>query len=192
MIENVLINGLVRSLVLAVLAIGFSLIFGVARILNLAHTAYYMVAAFLVYIVGSVIGLGYTAGVISSFVLTIIIGGVIYKFLIDRVREHVDSVVLATIALAFVFQEVFLFVFGSNYRRVPGFVTGYFEVLGVKLTYQHAVVVCLSILIIIAVRLFLTKTITITITQPKTSNLISEGKNNSPSGYKIKTPTTEP
>ena len=45
MAENIIVYGLVWSGVYALLAIGFSLIFGVARIVNLAHTAFYMLAA---------------------------------------------------------------------------------------------------------------------------------------------------
>jgi len=42
MFVSILINGLVSGGVYAILAIGFSLIFGVAKILNMAHTAFYM------------------------------------------------------------------------------------------------------------------------------------------------------
>ncbi len=43
---NIIISGLISGSMLALLAIGFSLIFGVARIVNIAHTAFYMVAAY--------------------------------------------------------------------------------------------------------------------------------------------------
>ena len=39
MIQNIVINGLINGSIYALLAIGFSLIFGVARIVNIAHTA---------------------------------------------------------------------------------------------------------------------------------------------------------
>ena len=43
---DIIVSGLISGSTFALLAIGFSLIFGVARILNLAHTAFYMVAAY--------------------------------------------------------------------------------------------------------------------------------------------------
>ncbi len=46
---NILITGLILGSMLALLAIGFSLIFGVARIVNIAHTAFYMAAAYCIY-----------------------------------------------------------------------------------------------------------------------------------------------
>ena len=49
MSEEILIYGLITSGTYAVLAVGFSLIFGVARIINLAHTAFYMLAAYFLF-----------------------------------------------------------------------------------------------------------------------------------------------
>ena len=50
MFEQIIITGLVTSGVYSMLAIGFSLVIGVARIVNLAHTAAYMLAAYFVYL----------------------------------------------------------------------------------------------------------------------------------------------
>ena len=49
MIADIIITTLINGSVYALLAIGFSLIFGVARIVNIAHTAFYMVAAYCIY-----------------------------------------------------------------------------------------------------------------------------------------------
>ena len=46
MIADIFVSGLVNGGVYALLALGFSLIFGVARIVNIAHTAFYMLAAY--------------------------------------------------------------------------------------------------------------------------------------------------
>jgi branched-chain amino acid transport system permease protein len=51
MILDIIISGLISGSVYALLAIGFSLIFGVARIVNIAHTAFYMLAAYCIYFV---------------------------------------------------------------------------------------------------------------------------------------------
>ena len=47
MFADIIITSLINGSTYALLAIGFSLIFGVARIVNIAHTAFYMVAALL-------------------------------------------------------------------------------------------------------------------------------------------------
>ena len=49
MFQDILVTGLVNGGVYALLAIGFSLIFGVARIVNIAHTGFYMLSAYALY-----------------------------------------------------------------------------------------------------------------------------------------------
>ena len=51
MFADIIITSLINGSTYALLAIGFSLIFGVARIVNIAHTAFYMVAAFCIFFV---------------------------------------------------------------------------------------------------------------------------------------------
>ena len=62
---NIIISGLISGSVYALLAIGFSLIFGVARIVNIAHTAFYMVAAYCIYFVTHKYGLPPRSGACS-------------------------------------------------------------------------------------------------------------------------------
>lgn len=47
MLSNILVNGMIAGSLYALLAVGFALIFSVAGIINIAHTAFYMVGAFL-------------------------------------------------------------------------------------------------------------------------------------------------
>ena len=49
MIEGIIVQTLVKGSVYALLALGFALIFGVARVLQLSHTAFYMLAAYGIY-----------------------------------------------------------------------------------------------------------------------------------------------
>src|SRR3989454_9786601 len=58
MFQDILVTGLVNGSAYALLAIGFSLIFGVARIVNIAHTAFYMLAAYCLYALLNQAGLG--------------------------------------------------------------------------------------------------------------------------------------
>ncbi|RPJ39047.1 MAG: branched-chain amino acid ABC transporter permease, partial [Deltaproteobacteria bacterium] len=57
MILDIIINGLIGGSIYALLAIGFSLIYGIARIVNLAHTAFYMVASYCIFVGTSKLGI---------------------------------------------------------------------------------------------------------------------------------------
>ncbi len=129
MIANIVINGLITSGVYALLAVGFSLIFGVARIVNLAHTAFYMMAAYLVFTFASHLGLPVLLSVVLSIVAVTIIGIFIYRFVIDPVRGRETTVLIVTIALAIIIQEVMQVAFGNDATTAIRLVSGYTKIL---------------------------------------------------------------
>ena len=137
MLEGIIINGLISSGVYALLAIGFSLIFGAARIINLTHTAFYMLAAYLIYTFTRSFDLNPVLSIIISIVAVTIIGVLVYKFVIERVRAHEATVLIVTIAMAIVIQEVVLLAFGGHFRGVSSLISGYATIVGVKVTSQY-------------------------------------------------------
>ena len=76
MIEGIIVQTLVKGSVYALLALGFALIFGVARVLQLSHTSFYMLAAYGLFIFADVqyLGLNPVLSVILSIVITTGIG----------------------------------------------------------------------------------------------------------------------
>src|SRR4030043_1153235 len=136
MIEGIVVNTLVRGGVYALLALGFSLIFGVARVLQLSHTAFYMLAAYGIFTFADLLGWDPIWSILLSLVITTGLGLLTYKLFIDRVREHHVTVMLITLALAMVFQELMLIFFTGQYRSAPAIVTGYWEILGVRVVFQ--------------------------------------------------------
>ncbi len=137
MIEMIIITGLIASGVYALLAIGFSLIFGAARIINLTHTAFYMLAAYLIYTFTSSFGLNPILSIIVSIIAVTIIGVLVYMLVIERVRAHETTVLIVTMALAIIIQEVVLLAFGGHFRGVSSLISGYATILGIKVTYQY-------------------------------------------------------
>ena len=134
----------------ALLAIGFSLIFGVARIVNIAHTAFYMLAAYCFYTLLVKTGLGFLlSGLISVGAVTLF-SVVCYRLVIEPVREHEAAVLIATIALALIFQELMLYTFGGHFLGIPSTLEGSMRFLGVSIPYQR-----LLILVVAGVMLFL-------------------------------------
>ncbi len=158
MLEGILINGLVRGGVYALLAIGFSLIFGVARMINLAFTSFYMIGAYGLYIFASQLGIHPLLAMLISLILTILIGLATYKIFIDRVREHHVTVMLITMAIAIIFQEAMLMAFKGNYLAAPTFFTGYLTLLTVKVSYQHLLIFGVVLIALLGVWILLSKT----------------------------------
>jgi branched-chain amino acid transport system permease protein len=158
MVEGIIINGLVRGGVYALLAVGFSLIFGVARMINLAHTSFYMLAAYGIYTFANLLGLSPIWSIVLSLVTTTLLGVSTYKLFIDRVREHQVTVLLITIALAIIFQEGMVLAFGGHYLGAPSFFSGYWEIIGVKVSYQNLLAFGTAIVVLLGIWTLLSKT----------------------------------
>jgi branched-chain amino acid transport system permease protein len=158
MFQAYLIQTLVTGGVYALLAVGFSLIFGVARMINLAHTAFFMLAAYGMFFVTYQLGLDPISAILISLVVTTLIALASYKLFIDRIREHEVTVLLITIALAMVFQEFMLLAFGAHFREAPTLIPGFFELLGVKITYQQVLSLGIVLLVLLCVWALLSRT----------------------------------
>jgi branched-chain amino acid transport system permease protein len=158
MVENIVIYGLVSSGVYALLAVGFSLIFGVARIANLSHTAFYMLAAYLIYSLTSAAGLNLYVAIILAIVIVTILGTISYRLLIVRVRQHEATTLIVTIAMAVIIQEAILEGFGGQPQGVPKLISGSMEIFGVSVLNQQLLTLGVVILLLVATWAFLMKT----------------------------------
>jgi len=158
LIIDIMIGGFISGSMYALLAIGFSLIFGVARIVNIAHTAFYMLAAYCIYVAAQLMHLHPVWGMVAAIVLVTLLGMVSYKFLINPIREHEGAVLIATIALAIIFQEIMSLIFTGTFLSVPALIGGYFKLLGVKVFYQQLLTFCAALVVLAVLWVFLMKT----------------------------------
>jgi branched-chain amino acid transport system permease protein len=155
---DIIMSGLINGSILALLAIGFSLIFGVARIVNFAHTAFYMVAAYCIYVVTQLMGLHPLWGMVAAVLLVTLLGMITYTVFVNPIREHEGAVLIATIALAMILQEVMSLIFTGTYLSVPALIDGYATILSVKVFYQQILSFGASLLILAVLYFFLMRT----------------------------------
>jgi len=158
MVQDIIINGLINGSIYALLAIGFSLIFGVARLVNIAHTAFYMVATYLLYIGLNLLGISAILSLVASVLLTSILGLICYRLFIKPIREHEAAVLIATIALGMVIQEILLYFFKGHYLGVPPLASGFITIAGAKVANQHMVALAVALLVLVATWFLLMKT----------------------------------
>src|SRR5919106_1051923 len=144
MFQDILVTGLVNGGVYALLAVGFSLIFGVARIVNIAHTAFYMLAAYCFYALLVKAQLGFVLSAILAVASVTALSVLCYRLVIEPVREHSAAVLIATIALALIFQELMLFSFGGHYLGIPSTLEGGVRLLGVSIPYQRMLILVVA------------------------------------------------
>jgi branched-chain amino acid transport system permease protein len=160
LLQNIIVNGLICGGNYAVLAAGFALVFGVARILNMAHTAFYMVAAYIIYTLIHMLMLGINPILVSIIAIIAATGLAIvcYILFIDRVKQHDLTVMVITIAIGMLFQEIILLIFHNDYRGVAPFIQDFIDIGNIRISYQNITILVASIVVLILIWLLLTKT----------------------------------
>ncbi|MBC7583513.1 ABC transporter permease [Tardiphaga sp. vice352] len=136
------INGLSSASGLFFVAAGLSLIFGVTRIVNIAHGSLYMIGTYIAYTIATKLGgpLGFWGGIVATAVLVGVIGAIIEILLLRRIYRAPELFqLLATFALVLVINDATLWIWGPEDLlgpRAPG-LTGSVELLGRRLpTYD--------------------------------------------------------
>jgi branched-chain amino acid transport system permease protein len=148
MLQDILVTGLVNGGVYALLAVGFSLVFGVARIVNIAHTAFYMLAAYCLYILLERFRVPPVVAGPLAVVAVTCVSVLAYRLVIEPVREHEAAVLIATIALGLVFQELMLLWFGGHYLGIPNAIEGVVTIAGVAIPYQRLLILAVAAVVL--------------------------------------------
>lgn len=155
---QVLIYGAVISAIYAMLAVGFTLIFGVARILNLAHGSFYALGAYTVYALTADLHLPLLLAAVVAVLLVAGFGVVMERVLVRPLRRSMLAVLLITLAVSLMVEQVLLLIFGSEARNVPSMVNEAFHILGVDISGQRLLALSAGIAIIAALLLFMQRT----------------------------------
>ena len=158
MLVAILANGLLYGGTYALLAVGFALVFGVAKIINMSHTGFYMVAAYLIFTATSILGIPIWAAAGLAIVASGLVGLIAYRLCLDRIKTHETAVLIVSVGLALLFQEILLLAFGGSYKGIPHFVPGFMSLGHYQISYQSLMAIVVSGLALASVWLLLSKT----------------------------------
>jgi len=135
---EILIHGAVSSAIYAMLAVGFTLIFGVARVLNLAHGSFYALGAYGTYVATAILGWPLLPAALMAIVLVALFGIVIEKIFIRPLRHSQLGVLMITLAISLVIEQALFLIFGSEYRNVPAFIQSKVAIGGSVARYSRS------------------------------------------------------
>src|SRR6185437_7978437 len=107
------INGISFAALLFLLASGFTITFGLMRVVNMAHGAYYLVGGYIGLTITRYTG-SFALGVLGGGLAVIPLGYLIDRFLISRTGENHLAQVLLTVGIAFVLGDVALHIWGGD------------------------------------------------------------------------------
>lgn len=117
-----LLEGVVGAAVLALTALGLSLVFGVMRVINIAHGEWVMLGAVLAWATVHLIGGGPLVGFLAALIVAPILVGALAALadwlILRRINYDAERTIVATMGLLFIAQQVTLMTFGPDARAV--------------------------------------------------------------------------
>jgi branched-chain amino acid transport system permease protein len=149
------IYALINSAILALMALGFNLTFGISGVANFTYGAIYVVAGFLTWTLINILHLPYVVSAILTILIIGLSGVCIYRFILKRIRGLTISEVIATFGIGLVILELLRYIgfIGFNYSLRP-FVKGSIEILGVYVDIQRILIIGFGIFLIFLLYLF--------------------------------------
>ena len=157
-----LINGISLGSVYAIIALGYTMVYGIARMLNFAHGDIIMVGGFTVFTIVTTMGGSPVVGILASVVVCTVLGVTIERVAYRPLRDASPLAVLITaIGVSYLLQNVALLIFGSNARQFTSVITvPALKLAGGKLSISSVTIVTIlsCIVIMAALMTFINKT----------------------------------
>src|SRR6185437_5949079 len=117
------LEGLVSAAVLSLTALGLSLVFGVMRVVNIAHGELFMLGAVLAWAISNAVGGPPALGFLAALVLAPLIVGAVAlvaeRLVLRRLHYEPQATIVATIGLLYIIQQMALTFYGPEARPVP-------------------------------------------------------------------------
>lgn len=154
-----LLNGLTLAALLFIVASGFTLIFGLLRIVNLAHGALYLFGGYIGYTVAGMSG-SFVAGTLAAMASVALMGVALDQGLLRFVRGFELRQVLLTLGVAFVLNDLALVIWGGDTFTVPTpeILRGAIDLGGLFYPKYRLFVLALGLAVFIALWLLLNRT----------------------------------
>lgn len=156
-----LINGISLGSIYALIALGYTMVYGIAKMLNFAHGDVIMVGAFVVYTMCSTMGLPPFLGVLAAVVLCTLLGMAIEKVAYKPLRKAASpvAVLITAIGVSYLLQNLALLIFGANTKSFESVIP--IEPLklgGINISGETLVTIIVCVVIMIALMYFINKT----------------------------------
>lgn len=159
---NYLINGISLGSVYAIIALGYTMVYGIAKMLNFAHGDVIMIGGFVVFTMSTRMGVSPVIAVLVSVVVCTLLGMTIERIAYKPLRNASSLAVLITaIGVSYFLQNLALIIFGSDIKLFTSVVKVKPLVLldgQITITGETIVTICACMIIMVVLSLFIKKT----------------------------------
>ena len=133
---QILVQGLVLSGFYALIAVGFTLIFSVGRVLNLAYGSFLMLGGYIYYQGAQIAGLPKLPSLVIAAIAGAVFGMLVYRILVKRLSGNVVAVEISTLILAVVVQAAVILIFSPSPKSMWPLVPGVLRIGDASVTYN--------------------------------------------------------
>ncbi len=157
-----LINGLSLGSIYALIALGYTMVYGIIQLINFAHGDVYMVGAFVGYWSMTVFRLGFFESLLAAMVVTTILGVVIERVAYKPLRMSTRIAVLITaIGVSLLLEYGMMYFVGAavrSYPPLPAFMTKSYAIGGVVVKTQQLLIIVISVTLMILLQFIVKRT----------------------------------
>ena len=167
-----IINGISLGSIYALIALGYTMVYGIIKLINFAHSDIYMIGAYIGYFCMTTLRLGFLPSLLAAMVVCTVLGMVIEKVAYKPLRHSPKITVLITaIGVSMLLEYGTMFFVGPTVRSYPqmtGFLTRTFAIGPLKLgsleigtltvTMQQIIILAVTILLMILLQFIVKKT----------------------------------
>ncbi|MEW4354362.1 branched-chain amino acid ABC transporter permease [Streptococcus pneumoniae] len=155
-----LVNGLILGSVYALLALGYTMVYGIIKLINFAHGDIYMMGAFMGYFLINTLRLPFFVALLLAMVGTAALG-VLIEFLAYRPLRHSTRIaaLITAIGVSFFLEYAMVYFFGANTRSFPQVIDTVRYTFGpISLTNIQLMILGVSLVLMVLLQLIVQKT----------------------------------
>ena len=156
-----LINGLSVGSIFALIALGYTMVYGIIKLINFAHGDIYMLGAYTGFIVSTTLGLSFLPTLIISMIVCMVAGVLIEKIAYKPLRHasRITSLITA-IGVSLLLEYVMIYIMGPNIRTYPAdfFPKEVYTIAGLQISNHQILIFVTSIILMLALQFIVKKT----------------------------------
>lgn len=157
-----LLNGLGLGSIYALIALGYSMVYGIVQLINFAHGDIIMVGGYALYVMLVIAGVPLWLAVLAPIVVCGLAGVLIERLAYQRLLNHNAeriSLLITALGVSIFLQNLFMLLFKSDAKTMPPmFGSGVFELGGLSVTYSTLINIAVSVVMMIGLQMLVNRT----------------------------------
>ena len=156
--SGIIIQGFLLSGLYALIAVGFTMIFSVGRVLNLAYGTYIMLGGYVYYVLAQELALPKIPSFFGAVLAGVIFGVIIYLVLVRGLQDNPIAIEISTLILAVVMQSLIILIFSPAPRAMWPLIPGVAHLHGVSISKNIFLAMVISWVVLGSLLVFVQKT----------------------------------